>query len=165
MNDIIEGGPLCNDPTSVEDDNRSRAVLMETCSNTCSDTFDAGFQDIGRSGEASFFDLVATPTVVPAGELTGETQMGTGEFRYRNATFIGEFDITVDTNPIVVFQFSQDGINWFSDGNQASLFDPDPPSMIRQFCLQRSNVPTLWVGLYYVTQATANKIQLVLTKS
>ena len=111
------------------------------------------------------FFVFPGPFTIPAGQLECIRPMGTGAFRYRNATFMGEFDVAVNTNPIVVFQFSQDGINWFSDGNSAALFDPLPPSTTRQFCLQRSNVPTLWIGLYYVTTATVNRIQLVLTKS
>jgi hypothetical protein len=198
MNEVSEGAALCN-PTPVHN---SHAVLMETCSTACSNTFDSGFQDTGGDGgvgqkvvisgvevdnsKLAVYDEAAEislrnldtnanknnefidfggPFIIPAGQIGHITQMGTGAFRYRNATFMGEFDITVNQNPTVVFQFSQDGIHWFSDGNAAALFDPLPPSTIRQFCLQRSNVPTLWIGLYYVTPATANKIQLVLTKS
>ena len=121
--------------------------------------------DINANKNNAFFNLVAAPVTISAGQLEGETQMGTGSFRYRNAMFMGEFDISVNTNPIVVFKFSQDGVNWFSDGIQPALFDPLPPSNIRQFCFQRSNVPTEWIGLYYVTQATVNSLQLVLTKN
>ena len=196
LSEVSEGAALCN-PEPVE----SHALIMETCSTACSNTFDSGFQDTGGGGVGQnvvisgveidnsklavydetadillqnldtnanknneFFDFPG-PFTIPAGQLECMTQMGTGAFRYRNATFMGEFDVAVNTNPIVVFQFSQDGINWYSDGNAAALFDPLPPSTTRQFCLQRSNVPTLWIGLYYVSTATVNRIQLVLTKN
>ena len=112
-----------------------------------------------------FTDIVTEPTVILATASEGMTSMGEGIFRYRNAVFMGEFDVSVNTDPQVVFQFSQDGDNWFSDGIQPSLFDPAPTSNIRQFCIQRSNVPTLYIRLYFITQSTVNSLQLVLTKN
>ena len=144
--------------SGVEVDNSKLAVYDEAAEISLRNL------DTNANKNNEFFDFPG-PFTIPAGNIECITQMGTGAFRYRNATFMGEFDVAVNTNPTVVFQFSQDGIHWFSDGNSAALFDPMPSSTTRQFCLQRSNVPTLWIGLYYVTPATANRIQLVLTKS
>jgi hypothetical protein len=121
--------------------------------------------DTNANLENDFLSLITTPVTKSAGDFVGVQSMGEGIFRYRNAVFMGVFDITVDTDPQVVFQFSQDGTNWFSDGIQPSLFDPAPPSNIREFCIQRSNVPTLYIRLYFITQSTVNSLQLVLTKN
>lgn len=192
-NEVSEGAALCN-PTTVHDNTIALVSnCSNACINTFNSGFqDTGEitdsqnivhvnnislavvdtaaevslhnLDINANKDSEFFDFTG-PFAITAGSLRGETQMGTGASRYRNATVMGEVDISVHTNPIIVFQFSQDGNNWFSDGIPATLFDPNPSSTIRQFCLQRNNVPTLWVGVYYVTPTTLNRLQLLLTKS
>ena len=124
--------------------------------------------DTNANRDASW-NNVGGPALFAATTTAGVTDMGIGPTRYRNATFIGECNISTYTTPMFVFQFSQDYNpstlvgTWFSDGIEPSFFALNPTT--QQFCFQRSNVPTRWVRLYTVNNTYFNKIQLVLTKN
>jgi len=174
LTDVKDGAGLCY-PVTVSTPIDS--IQTTLCTNLCSNTFDSGFQDTGESGDSALQNLdtnankdsawtdISSNILVSSGNVLPAFSLGTGVDRYRNATFLGSCDILPPnpTTPMFVIQFSQDKVNWYSDGVEPSFFAINGTTL--QFCFQRSNVPSLWVRLYMVNNTYFNDVQLLLTKN
>lgn len=122
--------------------------------------------DTNANKNASYTDIYdnISTTITLGTPATTSIAMGTGADRYRNVTFFGRCDTTINANPSFVIQFSRlTGGPWFSDGIEPSFFKNATNDW--QFCFQRSNVPTQFVRLLCVTTTTFIYLQVVLTKN
>lgn len=119
--------------------------------------------DTNANLNSNYTDVYLTPNTVVGGASTATANMGTAANRYRNVTFFGSCDTTINTNPVFVMQFSRlTGGPWFSDGIEPSFFKNATNDW--QFCFQRSIAPTQFVRLLCVNTTTFNSLQVVLTK-
>jgi len=127
-------------------------------------------QNLDTNANLTTSDTTIATLIYAASSFTGSFSLGTGPFRFRNATFLGSCNATTApyTNPMFVIQYSTTGTdNWFSDGIEPSFFVNTTVNATAdwQFCFQRSNVPTQYIRLFFVNATTFNSLQLVLTKN
>jgi len=81
---------------------------------------------------------------------------------YRNAIYLGSVNASVNTTPKLVFQYSDDDTNWFSDGVSCSFYKPTGSS-VWEFAFQRSGLGVKSVRLVAQTTTTINFLALNLS--
>lgn len=89
--------------------------------------------------------------------------MSDNEVKYKNAIYLGSVNASVNTNPKLVFQYSDDDTNWFSDGVSASFYKPNGGSTTWEFAFQRSGLGVKSVRLLAQTTTTINYLALNLS--
>jgi hypothetical protein len=96
-----------------------------------------------------------------AGSVGVSYDLGTIQNRYINATFMGTCDTTTYASPNFIFQYSFNNTDWFSDGVEPSFYVSGTSS---SFCFQRSEVPSRYVRLLFISDTFLSSLQIVLSK-
>jgi hypothetical protein len=109
------------------------------------------------------YALIDTPTTLTAYNVVTNSTLplkanALSNILYRNAIYIGEVDASTFTNPQLIFEYSDDEINWFSDGVSASF---NKRGANWTFAFQRSSIGVAYVRLVAqnttrITYAVAN---------
>jgi hypothetical protein len=112
--------------------------------------------------------IISTPTTITAGDVVTNTEypleaLNNTEVKYKNAIYLGSVNASVNTNPKLVFQYSDDETNWFSDGVSASFYKPAGGSTTWEFAFQRSGLGVKYVRLLAQTTTTINYLALNLS--
>ena len=111
--------------------------------------------------------IISTPTTITAGAVVTGSQFPLesvdADAKYRNVIYLGSVNASVNTNPKLVFQYSDDDTNWFSDGVSASFYKPDGGSTTWEFAFQRSDLGVKSVRLVAQTTTTINYLALNLS--
>ena len=106
------------------------------------------------------------PLFLAAGEVVTSSQFPLesvqADAKYRDVIYMGSVDASVNTNPKLVFQFSDDDTNWFSDGVSCSFYKP-VGSTTWQFAFQRSGLGVKSVRLVAQTSTTIGYLAINLS--
>ena len=118
-----------------------------------------------NSNKVPITSTLVSPTplaVVAGGDVTIYTiDLGTDENRMRNIAFMGEVDVSVNTDPKIIMSFSDDNSSYYSDGTYCSFYKKTATAW--EFCFQRSNIGLRYVKLVAQNATTFNK--LIVTQS
>ena len=106
------------------------------------------------------------PLFLAAGQVVTSSQFPLesvqADAKYRNVIYMGSVDASVNTNPKLVFQYSDDDTNWFSDGVSSSFYKP-VGSTTWQFAFQRSGLGVKSVRLVAQTSTTIGYLAINLS--
>jgi len=102
--------------------------------------------------------LFTTPETFTAGNVVTNSTLplkanSVSNVLFRNVMYFGSVDASVNTNPKLIFQYSDNDINWFSDGVSASFYKPTTGTTW-QFAFQRSSIGVAYVRLVAQTTTT-----------
>ena len=111
--------------------------------------------------------IIVTPTTTFAGAVVIGSQFNLlsvldGDVRYNNAIFLGSVDASINTTPKLVFQYSDDDTNWFSDGVSCSFYKPSD-STTWEFAFQRAGLGVKSVRLVAENTTTINYLSVNLS--
>lgn len=103
-------------------------------------------------------------SVVAGGQVTNYIiDLGTDEDRMRNIAYLGEVDVTTNTDPKIIMSFSENNQQFYSDGTYASFYKKSATAW--EFCFQRSNIGLRYVKLVAQNATTFNKLKVTQSKN
>ena len=126
-------------------------------------------QTLEISNVAQYPSFTSAFVTVPEGITTGSSVEGS-EFSmtnitdgvvYKNIMFMGYVDVSVNTDPQLILQYSDDQAFWYSDGVEASFYKPTPTTW--HFAFQRSLLGAKYVRLAVKNTTTLNRCSVNLS--